>query len=808
MSHFHYRLNVNAVKFRSRLPSCITKAVMLLGFMAFTLSSYATPAVAWSPPAISRSFFPGQTYQRTLTFTSSRSFAEVSVFVVPALRRFVTVEPSFFPTIRRNIPYTILLTISIPIRSPLGVFHSGTIQLRTDSDSKTIAKKFEPTDSETTRKFFAIAFEVQPGGFEQVNPDNVVKDVDGAMFPSDQLLARFINNTTAEQAASIGESLEVTLVGGLPLINLYQYHLPTTSIAALKTLQTAISSHSEVIAAYPNYLGNFSSTNDLEHLASCFPNAAATIAYSRIGLQQAYDAIATASPQLHSPVVGIIDTGIDFAHPEFQGVNLRRDPIYSLQDKLGHGTAVAGIIGANNLGEQLVSCDPTDAIESALQMNGLLAGVPRLGSAYILYPVGGPTTLSGSVFVPSGNAYELTALLAKQQVPIVNLSFSFPKCGLTTFLSGACISSDQFNAFTDSYRSLLNVASGTTLFVIAAGNNGMDAANSVPANAATINSIGVAAVGVLGNGADRRLNSSNFGVTVVQLSAPGEEIYIPLLSGTFSPTLTNLFGVNVKSYGFFGDTSGATALVTGAAAILKSLQPGLSPSDLKSILVNSGDAIATDRPIGGRRLNVLCAVQKVLPSPRIMDDDFATDSFDCGRWDLTVVPAGVGTVKDANQQLEMTRITPAASSYQGLATRCTLSGDFDVQVDYRLLNWPAQNFYTVRLAAQNLPQGDIGLVGVYRNSYADENYQFRSQLGVVGLVSVPTSDTSGTLGLRRSGSTISGYDSHGTIGSASTTQNPTGFVIDFATPSPTSPLNVAIAFDNFKVNSGTVVCPQ
>jgi len=35
-----------------------------------------------------------------------------------------------------------------------------------------------------------------------------------------------------------------------------------------------------------------------------------------------------------------------------------------------------------------------------------------------------------------------------------------------------------------------------------------------------------------------------------------------------------------------------------------------------------------------------------------------------------------------------------------------------------------------------------------------------------------------------------------------------GFVIDFATPSLTAPPNIAIAFDNFKVNAGTVVCPQ
>jgi len=255
-------------------------------------------------------------------------------------------------------------------------------------------------------------------------------------------------------------------------------------------------------------------------------------------------------------------------------------------------------------------------------------------------------------------------------------------------------------------------------------------------------------------------------------------------------------------------------MVTGAAAILKAIegatpQKKLSPQQIKNFLINSGDAIATDQPIGGRRLNILCAVQKVLPSPRIMEDNFNTDSFDCGRWDLTVVPAGVGTVKDTNQELEMTRITPASSSYQGLATRCSVTGDFDVQVDYKLLNWPPQNFYTVRLAAKDLPDGQFGQVGVYRNSYGNENYQFRSQRPIL---QVSTPDSSGTMRLTRTGLMVSGSYSNGgsfiPIGSALSSSSNTGFVIDFATPSPTSPLNVAIAFDNFKVNAGTVVCPQ
>src|SRR5439155_23551370 len=95
----------------------------------------------------------------------------------------------------------------------------------------------------------------------------------------------------------------------------------------------------------------------------------------------------------------------------------------------------------------------------------------------------------------------------------------------------------------------------------------------------------------------------------------------------------------------------------------------------------------------------------------------------------------------------------SGNGYMGLASRCKLAGDFDVEVDYRLALWPAQNFHTVRLVASDLPDGGTGLVGVYRNSYADENYQFRNQRGAAGLVSVPTSDTSGTIRLKRTGST-------------------------------------------------------
>ena len=192
-----------------------------------------------------------------------------------------------------------------------------------------------------------------------------------------------------------------------------------------------------------------------------------------------------------------------------------------------------------------------------------------------------------------------------------------------------------------------------------------------------------------------------------------------------------------------------------------------------------------------------------------INDDFHTTAIDSGLWSITITPATTGVVSANNGRAEMVK-TANGAGYMGLQSKCKLTGDFDVQVDFTLINWPTQNFHTVRLVAYDLPTGPLGLVGVYRNSDAAENYQFRTSTGV----SAETAgrDLSGKLRLARAGDSISAYYLSGNnfvlLGSALTTRTDTGFTLDFASPNATSPGNVAIAFDNFNVNSGTAVCPS
>ena len=137
-------------------------------------------------------------------------------------------------------------------------------------------------------------------------------------------------------------------------------------------------------------------------------------------------------------------------------------------------------------------------------------------------------------------------------------------------------------------------------------------------------------------------------------------------------------------------------------------------------------------------------------------DDFNDNSIDPNGWFVTLDPSGTGTIIETNQRLEMLK-TQSGSGYLGLASKCKVQSDFDVQVDFTLLNWPMQNFHTVRLMASDLPEGPLGKVGVYRNSYNNgENYQMRAISGVVA--DVTRTDFSGKLRLIRTG-----YDHRGTI---------------------------------------------
>eukprot|EP00873_Tetraselmis_striata_P026283 jgi/Tetstr1/446547/TSEL_034072.t1 len=145
------------------------------------------------------------------------------------------------------------------------------------------------------------------------------------------------------------------------------------------------------------------------------------------------------------------------------------------------------------------------------------------------------------------------------------------------------------------YSSALKNAIETTdmIHIAAAGNDGRDtdAAAHYPSSYDSPNLISVAST----TSSDTRSSFSNWGLTSVDLGAPGSSI------------LSTVLGT---SYGRKSGTSMATPHVSGAAALLLAKNPTLSYAVVKDLLMTTGDTIndLVDKTVSGKRLNVANAL--------------------------------------------------------------------------------------------------------------------------------------------------------------------------------------------------------
>jgi len=151
------------------------------------------------------------------------------------------------------------------------------------------------------------------------------------------------------------------------------------------------------------------------------------------------------------------------------------------------------------------------------------------------------------------------------------------------------------------YDAIERASTAGILFIAAAGNGGSDGVGDnndstphYPSSYTNANIIAVASITSSG----AKSGFSNYGVTSVDLGAPG--------SGIYSTLPKSSKGKVVSAYGSYSGTSMATPHVTGAAALYAASHPGASASQIKGAIL--GSAVATSSLAGkcvtGGRLNV------------------------------------------------------------------------------------------------------------------------------------------------------------------------------------------------------------
>ena len=131
------------------------------------------------------------------------------------------------------------------------------------------------------------------------------------------------------------------------------------------------------------------------------------------------------------------------------------------------------------------------------------------------------------------------------------------------------------------------------LFVAAAGNAGTDndATPMWPANCPAASLVSVAAT----TPSDGLASFSNRGATQVDVGAPGEDVFST---------------IPAASYGYKSGTSMAAPQVTGIAATLAGLHPGIAPWQVKAAITGGGDPLPalTGTTASGRRADLLGAI--------------------------------------------------------------------------------------------------------------------------------------------------------------------------------------------------------
>jgi subtilisin len=249
--------------------------------------------------------------------------------------------------------------------------------------------------------------------------------------------------------------------------------------------------------------------------------------------------------------IGVIDTGIDYSHPDLRGaigkgINLIHHSMPPVDDN-GHGTHIAGTIAA------------------ASSQSGITGVAPQA----VIHPVKS-FDKSGSAFV--SDIIAGMEWCVQNKIPIINMSFGMKRYS---------------KSLEDTVR---NVARAGISIIASSGNDGFRRKVDYPAGFRQTISVGAV------NERNKIAPFSNRG-KLIDIYAPGNRIYSTWLYGRYHE---------------MSGTSMATSHVSGVVALMLARRPGLTPVQIKQILRKQ--AVRATRGTSGKgRISVVNA-RKALKS--------------------------------------------------------------------------------------------------------------------------------------------------------------------------------------------------
>ena len=435
------------------------------------------------------------------------------------------------------------------------------------------------------------------------DPDRLLEVSDGeSVIVLNRIMVELKPNSSADDAQLVASSIGGEIVFGFRTFPGYLIEFEAHTEEELKGALDTLRDDQRIAEAYPDMLVEASQHGKIETLN--LPNDKRQ-AYLDAGMDKAWKVMNSVPTDLLDPVlIAMIDT--DFVlvpEPDPDDLtktmlNLEFDPNRIMGRNPvadgAHGIKVAGVmIAQNNL--------PVDVTNSRIPLtcrdcsfSGVVTSVDGLDylllvyadGASIVYPIKALADIKENFLTQSQVASFLEDLARYTPVDVVNMSVT-QSCG--------GIGLEICPLWGLIFHRLMSGMPNVT-FVVAAGNDGRDAKNYMPANLAGPGSMlgpsflpalpNVITVGATDDGKRASFHEppcilpdargSNYG-DAVTLGAPGVNVW--------TVDLDPIFG---SGYNSACGTSFAAPLVTGTVALMKAINPNLSPEYIRNILVGTG----------------------------------------------------------------------------------------------------------------------------------------------------------------------------------------------------------------------------
>jgi len=327
--------------------------------------------------------------------------------------------------------------------------------------------------------------------------------------------------------------------------------------------------------------------------------------------------VTTGSP---STVIAILDTGVDTGHPDLAAQiwqnageipgNLVDDDLNGYVDDtrgwdFGDGDAdpnPAAMIDEIGLD---VGFHGTFCAGIAAASTNNSVGIAGAGFFCRIMPL---RIFDGNGVATNAGITDAIAYAVDNGAKVISMSFGTPdQPGVPEF-----------------FQALMDAANAAgVVCVAAAGNDGVDTPVNYPAACNHVISVGAT------NDVNERAEFSNWGPTV-DVAAPGSFMWSTLCRNYEIDEINQIFylyfflwdGENPYMYG--DGTSFACPLVAGVAGLVRTQFPGFTPDQVAAHLVQTGDVVAYDLPIGPR-VNAFRAVTTAFTGvgPRLAEAGFA-----------------------------------------------------------------------------------------------------------------------------------------------------------------------------------------